>query len=90
MYQQCASKIIYEMQLMFNHLSANTTIVVVVNLFDQQVKSLSLGMKCVFKHQDLQMFGVKLNKHDNLLKYWVAVATHKFRWVKIEFQVGEN
>ena len=24
----------------------------------------SLGMKCVFKHQDLKMFGPKLNKYD--------------------------
>ena len=28
----------------------------------EQVKSKLLGMKCVFRHQDLQMFGPKLDK----------------------------
>ena len=43
-------------------------------------------MKCVFKQQDLQMFGFKLNKYSERvifthLKLWVA--THNFEWVKI-------
>ena len=32
--------------------------------FYKAIKSLLLGMKCVFQQQDLQMFGLKLNKHE--------------------------
>ena len=35
------------------------------NLFYLSIKSLILGKKCVFKHQDLQMFGLKLKKESN-------------------------
>ena len=38
------------------HSVLNTTIVV-FNPFYQPFKSQLLGTKCVFKHQDLQMFG---------------------------------
>ena len=40
------------------------TTVVVFDLFYQQVKSQLLEIKWVFKHQDLQMFGRKLNKYE--------------------------
>ena len=39
------------------------TAIVVLNLFYWSTKSLLLGMKCVSKHQDLQMFVLKLNKY---------------------------
>ena len=41
----------------FNPLSAKGS-----DLFYYQVKSPLLGIKRVFKHQDLQIFGLKLNK----------------------------
>ena len=31
------------------------------------IKSQLLGTKCVFKNQDLQMFGLKLNKYEQFL-----------------------
>ena len=37
---------------------------VVFNLFYWQVKSQLSGMKCVFKHHDLQTVGLKLNKYE--------------------------
>ena len=40
------------------------TISVVFNLFYQSTKSLLLGMKCVSKHQDLQIFVRKSNKYE--------------------------
>ena len=36
--------------------------IVVSNPFYLPIKSLLLVMKCVFQRQDLQMFGLKLNK----------------------------
>ena len=40
------------------------------------------------KHQDLQMFGLKINERDKVifthLKLWGALARHNFKWVKIE------
>ena len=39
-----------------------STTIVVINSFYQPIKSLLLGIKCVFKHQGLQKFGAKLNK----------------------------
>ena len=41
-----------------NQLSAT---VVISYLFYQPMKSLLFGIQCVFKHQDLQMFGLKFN-----------------------------
>ena len=41
------------------------TTIVIFNLFYLSIKSLILGKKCVFKHQDLQMFGLKLKKESN-------------------------
>ena len=41
----------------------------------------------MFKHQDLQMFTLKLNNYRVIfthLKLWVAVARHNFKWVKFE------
>ena len=38
--------------------------IVIFNLFYEVIKSLIFGTKCVFKHQDLQMCDLKLNKHD--------------------------
>ena len=52
-----------------------------VTLFYYPIKSLLLGMKCVFKLYDLQRFGIKLNKLCVIfsdLKLWVAVARHNF------------
>ena len=34
------------------------------DMFCRSIKSLLLGMKCVFKHQDSQMFGLKINKYE--------------------------
>ena len=45
-----------------NRLSGNHDFIV-FKLFYKQVKPLSLGMKCVFE-QDLQRFGIRLNKYE--------------------------
>ena len=37
---------------------------VVFNLFDQTTTLVLLGMKCVSKHQELQMFAHKINKYE--------------------------
>ena len=47
-------------------------------------------MKWVFKHQDLQMFGLKLNKYEyfsNTLKLWDAVARHNFNPFRPKFTI---
>ena len=49
------------------------------NPFYQPFKSQLLGMNLVFKHQDLQMFGLKLNRYE---------AVH--RGSKIRLQVGKG
>ena len=36
-----------------------------------------MGMKCVSKHQDLQIFVLKLNKYEEFS------ATHHFKWLEI-------
>ena len=43
-------------------LSPLITIIVVFNLFYWPIKSLLLGTQCVFKHQNLKIFDIKLNK----------------------------
>ena len=62
--------------------------IVVFDLFYQPVKSLFLRMISVFKQQDLQMFGLKLNKSYvsifTQLVLLVAVARHNFKWVKFK------
>ena len=54
--------------LKFNCLTSALTLVittiVIFNMHNYQVKSQLVGMKWGFKHQDLQMFGHKLNKYD--------------------------
>ena len=42
------------------------------------IKSLLLGMRWVFKLQDLQMFGLKLTNMSNFrrLKLWIEIARH--------------
>ena len=40
------------------------TNIVVFNLFYLLIKSLVFGIKCVFKHQDLQRIDLKLNKYE--------------------------
>ena len=43
-------------------------------------------MKFVFNHKDLQMFGLKLNKHcviSNDLNLRIVVARHNFKWLTI-------
>ena len=42
-------------------------------------------MKCVPKHQDLQIFVLKLNKYDHFQPLEVVV-----RGIEAELQVGEN
>ena len=52
------------------------------NLVYQLIKSLLWGIKCVFKHQDLLIFGLQSNKDGIIftyLKLWVAVARHNFK-----------
>ena len=51
--------------------------IVVFNTFYTLIKSLLWVAKCVFKHQDLQMFFLKLNTCE---KFY---ARHNFKWVKI-------
>ena len=53
---------IYLLLQINRNLSPLITIIIVLNLFHQQVKSQLLGIKCVFKHKNLQMSGLKLNK----------------------------
>ena len=43
-------------------ITPNTTLVI-FNWFYSLIKSLLLETKCVFKNQDLQMFGLKLNNY---------------------------
>ena len=43
-------------------LSSLITTLVVLNLFHYAIQSLLLRMKCVCKHQNLQMFAHKFNK----------------------------
>ena len=46
------------------------------------IKSLLSGMTWKFKHQDLLMFGLKLNNYELFSpswKLWVAVARHKWK-----------
>ena len=38
------------------------TTIVALNLFNWSTKPLLLGMECLSKHQDLQIFVLKLNK----------------------------
>ena len=55
-----------------------------VFFISMQVELLLLGMKWVFKHHDLQKFGLKLKLKVIFthLKLCVAVARHNFKWVK--------
>ena len=58
---------------------------VIFTPFYQPIKSLLLGTKFVFKHQDSQIFGPKIKQIRVIfthLKLWVAVARHNFKWVK--------
>ena len=45
--------------------SSRITTIVVFNrpMFYYSISAMILGMKCAFKHQDLKMFGFKLNKY---------------------------
>ena len=40
----------------------------------QLIKSQLSGIKCMFKHQDLQMFGLKVNKYEQFSPTWSLVA----------------
>ena len=58
---------------------------VIFTPFYQPIKSLLLGTKFVFKHQDSQIFGPKIKQIRVIfthLKLWAAVARHNFKWVK--------
>ena len=48
------------------------------NLFYWRVKSLLLGMICVFRHQDLQISVTFTH-----FKLWIAVARHNLKWGEI-------
>ena len=64
-------------------LALGTTKVVFISFF-LPLKSPLLGAKCMLKHPDLQMFGLKLNKCEYVsLKLWVELARHNFKWVKM-------
>ena len=41
-----------------------------------------IKMRCVSKHQDLQMFGVKLNKDMSNVHPLEVVGRDNFKWVK--------
>ena len=38
--------------------------IIVIDMFYEQAKAQLLGTKCVFKHHDLHMSSLKLNKYD--------------------------
>ena len=40
------------------------TTIIFFSLFYRHIKSLILGLKCVFEHENLQMFGPKLNNYE--------------------------
>ena len=58
--------------------------IVVFNPFHQSIKSPLLGMKCVLKQKDLQMFELKLNK------YHFCPLEVVGRGSETQIQVGEN
>ena len=53
--------LIYMTKTVLTRILLITTIVIII-LFCFSTKSLLLGMKCVSKHQDSQIFVLKLNK----------------------------
>ena len=62
------------------------TIIVVLSLFYLPIKSLILGTKCVFKHQDLQKIDLSnLTNMSNFLPFEVVG-----RGGETQLQVGEN
>ena len=62
-------------------LSVLITTILVYNPFYYPSNLLLLETKCVLKHQELQKFGIKVNKYD--LKLWVALARHNFKRVTV-------
>ena len=62
------------------------TTIVVYYLFSKSIKSMILGNKCVFKHKDLQMFYLKLNKHMHNFHPLEVVGSGS----ETQLQVGEN
>ena len=50
------------------------------NLFYYPVKLLVIGTKCMLRHQDLQIFGLKSNKVEHFahLKLWVVEARNNY------------
>ena len=58
------------------------------SVFYLSIESLILGIKCVFKHQDLQRKDLKIMKYEYFshLKLWVAATTHNFNSFMICFQ----
>ena len=62
------------------------TTIVVFNLFYHQVKSELLRTKCMFKHQELQMIGLKVNKINMSNVHLLEVVD---RGSETELQVGE-
>ena len=59
--------------------------IVVFNLFYQSTKSSLLGMKCVSKHEDLQIYVLKLNKYMTNLQPLEVV----YRGSETQLQLGE-
>ena len=61
---------------------------IVLNPFNKKNKSLLLGLKRVFQHQDMQFFDLILNKRVifTRLKSWDTVARHNFKWVNIQIR----
>ena len=62
------------------------TTIVVFNLFYLSTKSLLLGMKCVSKHQDSQIFGLQLNKYMGNFQPLEVVG----RGSETQLQVADN
>ena len=56
--------------------------VVVIIPFYLPIKSLLLKTKCVFKHQDLQIFSLILNKYELFFTPF-EVVDRGSKWVKI-------
>ena len=57
-------------RVLLNLICMLITILVVFNLSYQSIKSLLLETKWMFEHQDLQMFGFKLNIYEYFSTTW--------------------
>ena len=57
------------------------------NLFNSQIKSQLLETKCVFKHQDLLIFGLKLN---NMSDFYSIEVVYRCRQTQLSLSADVN